>query len=148
MQVHECCNPDVVWCNRDAAIQDVAALMRKHHVGSVVVTDAEDRKKPIGILTDRDIVMDVMATGLDARAITAGDVMSTPVVTVRDKDGLAETLGLMRTHKIRRIPVVTDGGALLGIVAVDDVVNLLAKELQSLSGAIIGQQMLEEHVRR
>lgn len=148
MLVNECCNSDVVCCDPDTVVQEVAALMRRHHVGSVIVTDAEDRHVPIGIVTDRDIVVETIAPELDVKTITASDIMSTPIVTVRETEGLPETLHLMRTHKIRRIPVVTEGGALFGIVTVDDVINLLAQELQTITGAIIGQPMLEAQMRR
>jgi CBS domain-containing protein len=148
MLVNECCNPDVVCCGPETVVQEVAALMRKHHVGSVVVTDADDTRVPIGIVTDRDIVIETVAPELDVKTITASDIMSAPVVTVRDTDNLPEALRLMRTHKVRRIPVVTEGGALFGIVTVDDVINLLAQELQTITGAIIGQPMLEAQMRK
>jgi CBS domain-containing protein len=148
MLVNECCNPDVVSCGPDTVVQEVAALMRKHHVGCVVVTDAEDTRMPIGIVTDRDIVVETVAPELDVNTITAGDIMSAPVVTVRDTESLPETLQLMRTYKVRRIPVVTESGALSGIVTVDDVINLLAQELQTITGAITSQPMLEARIRR
>jgi CBS domain-containing protein len=103
---------------------------------------------PIGIVTDRDIVIETIAPELDVKTITASDIMSAPVVTVRDTDGLPETLHLMRTHKVRRIPVVADDGTLFGIVTVDDVINLLAQELQTITGAIVGQPMLEAQMRK
>jgi CBS domain-containing protein len=148
MLVNECCNPDVVCCGPETVVQEVAALMRKHHVGSVVVTDDENMRVPIGIVTDRDIVIETIAPELDVKTITASDIMSAPVVTVRDTDGLPETLHLMRTHKVRRIPVVADDGTLFGIVTVDDVINLLAQELQTITGAIVGQPMLEAQMRK
>jgi CBS domain-containing protein len=148
MLVNECCNPDVVCCEPETVVQEVAALMRRHHVGSVVVVDPEDRRVPIGIVTDRDIVVETIAPELDVKTITAGDIMSKPIVTVRDTEGLADSLQLMRNHKVRRIPVVTEDGALSGIVTVDDVINLLARELQTITGAIIGQPMLEAQMRR
>ncbi|HYD82382.1 MAG TPA: CBS domain-containing protein [Paucimonas sp.] len=148
MLVNECCNPDVIWCDPDLVVQEVAALMRQHHVGSVIVTDKEDRRVPIGIVTDRDIIVEAVAPELDVKTITAGDIMSTPVVTVRDSEGLAETLRLMRQHKIRRIPVVTEGGALFGIVTADDVINLLSRELLMITGAIAGQPQMEAQMRR
>jgi CBS domain-containing protein len=148
MLVNECCNPEVVCCEPETVVQEVAALMRRHHVGSVVVVDPEDRRLPIGIVTDRDIVVETIAPELDVKTITAGDIMSTPVVTARDTEGLAETLQRMRNHKVRRIPVVTEGGALFGIVTVDDVIHLLARELQTITSAISGQQMLEAQMRR
>jgi len=148
MLTSDCCNPDVVTCDPDATVREVAALMRRHHVGSVVVTDRDDSRKPVGIVTDRDIVVEAIAPELDVDAITAGDIMSTPIATVRDTDDLARTLAAMRDNKVRRIPVVTADGALAGIVAADDVIGMLAHELQSITGAIVGQQMLEANMRR
>lgn len=148
MQISDCCQPEVVTCSSDAVVTSVAALMRRHHVGSVVVTDPEDARMPVGIVTDRDIVVETVATGLDADTITAGDIMSAPLVTVHDGADLADTLQKMRTHKVRRLPVVAGDGALAGIVTADDLVARLAQELQAITGAISGQPLLEAQMRR
>lgn len=140
MPIHECCNLNVVCCESDTTLATVAELMRRHHVGDVVVTETRGGATvPIGIVTDRDIVVETVAMQLDPNQYTAGDIMSAPVITVGAKDGLVETLRQMRESRVRRIPVVDDTGALAGIVTADDIVRLLAMEL-SLMTDVMGEQ--------
>ncbi|MCC6069491.1 CBS domain-containing protein [Massilia sp. GCM10020059] len=148
MPVSECCNVDVVCCDADTAVTDVAGLMRKHHVGDVIVTEDQGGKKvPVGIVTDRDIVIETIALQVDVAAFTAGDLMSMPLATVPDEAGIVETLRMMRSHKVRRLPVVTSTGALFGIVTADDLINLLAMELSLMTDAIVDQPLREARLR-
>lgn len=149
MLINECCNLAVVTCESDASISEVAALMRRHHVGDVVVVENKDKKRvPIGIVTDRDIVIETIALQVDANVFTAGDLMTTPIVTVREDEGFIETLHLMRDHKVRRMPVVTEAGTLFGIVTADDIISLLTIELSMVREAIVKQPIREERLRR
>jgi CBS domain-containing protein len=149
MPISECCNSQVVSCDAETALPDVAALMRKHHVGDVVVAEMRDDKRvAIGIVTDRDIVIETMALGLDAKLFTAGDIMMSPPVTASLGAGFVETLRLMRQHGIRRLPVVDESGALAGIVTADDIVRMLSLELSLLTGAIASEQRQERRLRR
>ena len=148
MFIKECCNCEVVSCDADTVVQKVAALMRHRHVGSIVVTSPDQPGIPLGIVTDRDIVVEAVAPELDVNTFTAGDIMNTPLVTVRETEDLGETLRMMRTHKIRRVVVVDEHGSLYGIVSADDVIDLLARELQMITSAIVGQQGLEERLRK
>jgi len=149
MSIKECCNTDVVCCAADTSLQDVAALMRKHHVGDVVVVEDRDGNRlPLGIVTDRDIVMETVSVQMEASVFTAGDIMTTPLVTVREQDDFIETLRLMRHHKIRRMPVVTPAGILCGIVTADDIISLLSMELSLMTAAIIDQPVKESKLRK
>lgn len=149
MPVSECCNVDVVCCEADTSVTDVAGLMRKHHVGDVIVTEDQGSKKvPVGIVTDRDIVIETIALQVDASAFTAGDLMSMPLATVQEGAGIVETLRLMRSHKVRRLPVVTSDGALFGVVTTDDLINLLALELSMVTDAIADQPLREARLRK
>lgn len=149
MPISECCNIGVVCCNANASLPDVAALMRKHHVGDVLVVENKNGERvPVGIVTDRDIVIETIALELDANVFTAGDIMTPSLVTVREDEGFIETLRLMRQHKIRRMPIVTQAGTLFGIVTVDDIINLLAMELSMMTGTIVEQSLKEEQLRR
>lgn len=149
MSIRECCNIGVVCCNADASLQDVAALMRKHHVGDVVVIEErEGNRIPVGIVTDRDIVMETVSVQMEAAVFTAGDIMTTPLVTVREDEDFIDTLRLMRQHKIRRMPVVTQEGTLYGIVTADDIINLISMELSLMTAAIIDQPMKEAKLRK
>lgn len=149
MPINECCNVGVVCCEQDTAIPEVAALMRKHHVGDVIVIENQNGKRvPVGIVTDRDIVIETIAQDVDVNTFTAGDLMSTPMATVRENDGFVETLRVMRSHKVRRLPVVTETGSLFGIVTADDLINLLALELSMMADAIVDQPVREAGVRK
>jgi CBS domain-containing protein len=149
MPISECCNIGVVCCEADASMPQVAALMRKHHVGDVIVVeDREGERVPIGIVTDRDIVIETIALELDAKVFTASDIMNVPLVTACMDDGLIETMRLMRDHKIRRIPVVTKTGTLYGIVTADDIIGLLAMELSTMTSAIVDQPLREGQLRK
>ncbi len=149
MPINECCNTNVVCCEANSAIPEVAALMRKHHVGDVIVTEDQDGNQvQIGIVTDRDIVIETVAQQVDVNAFTAGDLMSTPVATVQEDAGVVETLRLMRGYKVRRLPVITRTGALFGIVTADDLIKLLAIELSMMTDAIADQPEREARLRR
>jgi CBS domain-containing protein len=150
MPISECSNIGVVCCETDTTVPEVAALMRKHHVGDVIVIEKRDNNErvPVGIVTDRDIVIEAIALQLDTSVFTAGDLMSAPIVTVRENEGLVETLRLMRQNKIRRIAVVTDTGTLYGIVTADDVIHLLTMELSLMAGAIMEQPLREGQLRK
>ncbi len=149
MPINECCSVGVVCCGPNASLPEVAELMRKHHVGDVVVVEKKDGERvPLGIVTDRDIVIETVALQLDVKVFTAGDIMATPLVTVREDEGFIETLRLMRNYKIRRLPVVTEAGTLYGIVTSDDIINLLAAELSLMTSAIVSQPVKEARLRR
>ncbi|MGE5621627.1 MAG: CBS domain-containing protein [Bacillota bacterium] len=149
MPIKECCNIGVVCCEADAAVPQLAELMRKHHVGDVIVVEyREGRRIPVGIVTDRDIVIETVALQVDTGVFTAGDLMSSPVVTVQQEDGFIETLRLMRNNKIRRLPVVDAEGSLYGIVTADDIIRLLAMELSMMTTAIAEQPLREGRLRK
>jgi CBS domain-containing protein len=124
--------------------------MRRHHVGSIVVVDDVDgvSRMPVGILTDRDIVMEVCATELDPSLITVGDIMSHELVTTGENEGVLETMEIMRYKGVRRLPVVGDNGQLTGIISVDDLLDVLAEELGELTKVLAREQAREAAARR
>ena len=149
MPVGELCIREVVVTPRKASVLEAAKLMRQHHVGDVVVTDEIDgHRAPVGIVTDRDIVLEVLAQELDATSLTVGDIMTSALITVRENDGVFQTIQLMRAKGARRAPVVDSQGVLVGIVSVDDFVELLAEELSQLAKLIAREQKLEGELRR
>lgn len=105
-------------CRADSPLQEVAHLMVEHDCGQIPVVDADDR--PVGVITDRDIVVRVIATGQECRGATAGDAMSSPVSTVRQDTSLHDCVCLMEAEKVRRTPVVDDAGRLIGMVSIAD----------------------------
>lgn len=145
MSIGEFCTRAVVVAEKDAGIVELAQLMRKYHVGDVVIVEkGVDRMLPLGIVTDRDIVVEVVAAEVALEAITGGDLMSNELITGQQQDGLWDTLQLMRNRGIRRLPVVNDEGFLEGILTVDDLIELLAEELGILKKIIRHGQKKEE----
>lgn len=147
--IGEICSREVVFAGRDDSVASAAKLMRENHVGCLVVAEEESGKRlPVGMLTDRDITVAVVAPGLDAEAILVGDVMSPDVLSVREDAGIAETVELMRVRGIRRLPVTDSGGALVGVVAADDILALLAEEIAGLAGMITREEKRERTARK
>jgi CBS domain-containing protein len=149
MPIGEFAVRDVVTAARETPVIEAAKLMRKHHVGDLVVTEkvgGEDY--PVGMLTDRDIVMEVLAQEVDPARLNVGDIMSTGLITVKQSEGVWRTIELMRAKGVRRIPVVDNDGALAGIVAADDLIALLADELGALAKLFAREQKREAAVRR
>ena len=150
MFIRDYCNLNVICCEPDAPVAEVAGLMRRHHVGDVVVVDRqqEGQRIPLGIVTDRDILVETVSLDIEARLFTASDLMSAPVTTVQEDASLAEALAVMRGKRIRRLPVVNRAGGLFGMVTSDDLLNLLSAELSMLSGLIVEQTINERRLRK
>ncbi len=150
MFIRDYCNMNVICCEPDAPIAEVAALMRRHHVGDVVVIDSpqQDQRIPLGIVTDRDILIETIALDIEARLFTASDLMSAPLTTVQEDASLAEALSIMRGKRIRRLPVVNRAGGLFGMVSSDDLLNVLAGELSMLAGLMTEQTITEGRLRK
>jgi CBS domain-containing protein len=134
---------------KDEGIVDAAKRMRMFHVGTViVVTERDGRQVPIGILTDRDIVLSVVASDAEHLPfLTVGDAMSNELATAFEDDGLADALELMQQRGVRRLPVVDHTGALVGIVTADDVIRFLSEELGQLVQVMNREEQLERRYR-
>lgn len=123
--------------------------MSESHVGNIVmVEDIGGRRVPVGIITDRDIVRNVVAEGLDASLFTLGDLAARDLVTVREDQGIFECMQQMRINGIRRMPVVELDGGLVGIISLDDLIQLLAEEMSELAKVIVREQARETAMRR
>ncbi len=134
MLIGQFCNREVVFATREMSLLEVAQLMRQYHVGDLVVVDeVEGKRVPVGIITDRDIVIEIISHSLDFNDFSAGDIMSPHLVSVQETDGVFETIRLMGAKGIRRIPVVNKEGGLEGIVSSDDILELLSEEMAELS---------------
>jgi CBS domain-containing protein len=148
MTVGKFCNRDVVIIERGGSVQQVAELMRNEHVGAVVVIeDREGKRFPVGVLTDRDIVVELIAKQVPLDSVLVGDVMSFDLVTAREEDSLTDTLRRMRLKGVRRMPVVDEEGALAGILTVDDVLEVLADEFMEAVRVITREQHRERETR-
>lgn len=145
MRIGDICTIQAISCTRDDTVQGAALLMRKHHVGDVVVVDQPDGERlPVGILTDRDIVVSVIALALDPASLLVSDVMSDDLLVAGEDDDVYETIEKMRLRGIRRLPVVAASGALTGIVSADDLLEFLADEMAELSRIAVHQQSHEK----
>jgi CBS domain-containing protein len=116
----------------------VAQLMRKHHIGALVVVDAQEKSQPIGIVTDRDLVLELMAESLDPAIFTAGDIMSVDLVMASPDMDVMDAVHLMKKHRLRRLVIEDNAGRLVGIVTMEDVLEQLANEMANLSSALAG----------
>ena len=149
MHIRDICTIQTISCNRDETVQGAALLMRKHHVGDLIVVDGSDGDAiPAGIVTDRDIVISVVALGLDPASLQVGDIMSDDLLTCREDDDVYQTIEHMRLRGIRRVPVVSDKGTLAGIVSADDLLEFLAEEMGELSRISSHQQSHEKRARQ
>lgn len=149
MNAGEICNREVVVAYRNMTITEAAKLMREHHVGSVVVVvDRLSERVPVGMLTDRDLTVGILAKELDSRLLKVGDVMSTELFTIREQDSIADALRLMREHGVRRVPVLTHSGALAGILTIDDVLDIVAEQLADIVHAVERERVRETRLRR
>ena len=146
MSLKSFCSGSVVTIERHASVEDAARLMRSRHVGDVVVVDLENTRKPVGIFTDRDLAVEVVALGMAPPTTPVGLVMSSPLLVLREEDSLTAALDRMSAHGVRRAPVVDAEGRLKGLVSVDDLVPLLARELARI-GALMRRGQGEEIVR-
>lgn len=140
MALKEIINKDVSTVRSGANLNDVARLMYKNHTGAVIVINNKDKNKekgkPIGVITDRDIALEFGKSGKIDPKKNVDQIMTTSPVTCNSDDGIYETIQKMREHGVRRIPVVNKKEHLVGIVASDDLINLLGNEIYDLSQII------------
>lgn len=116
----------------------VSRLMRKHHVGAIVVVEAGGTNRPVGIVTDRDLVLELMSEGLDPEVFTAGDIMSVDLVLANPEMDAMEAIQLMKRNRLRRLVIADASGSLAGIVTMEDVLLLLTHELADLTAGVAG----------
>ena len=134
MPISEICNREVIVVQRSNTILEAAQLMRQHHVGDVVVVEEQGGVRiPVGIVTDRDLVVEIMALEL---------------ATVKENAGVSETIEYMRAKGVRRLPVVDNSGGLVGILTLDDLLELLTEELLALAKLVRHEQKKETISRR
>ncbi len=137
MRVGELCCREVVFIGKDDSVFEAAGLMRSYQVGDVVVVEQQDgRNIPVGILTDRDIVIELVADRVDYNDVAIKDVMSFQLVTATEDEDVMDALERMKTKGVRRLPVVDGAGALVGILAVDDLIEQITEQLSDLVSLI------------
>lgn len=148
MHVSDICTRSVVTCLGDASAVELARMMRDHHVGDIVVVEAcEGGMRPVGIVTDRDLVVRVMAQGLPPADYRAADLMNTELVTAVGSETAYDAIWHMRSQGIRRLPVVDAHNRLIGIVTADDIGDFLGQELAALA-RVAPRQIQREQIRQ
>jgi len=150
MNVGDICQHNVATVQADADVTSAARVMRQDHVGFLVVVEPmaqEGSFKVIGVLTDRDIVVAVVAREADPRTLTVGDVMTRDPLVVNQGSPLEASLTLMQEIGVRRVPVIGGNGALAGVLALDDALKVIALQLNKIAGCIGNEQKVERNVR-
>lgn len=128
----------------------VSQLMREEHVGCVIVVEPAVREnafRPIGVVTDRDIVVAVVAKGVDPKNLQASDVMTREPVVASEEESVGSALAKMRKIGVRRLPVVGRQEELIGVISLDDIIDKLVGELEDAAGSIRSEQMIEHALR-
>lgn len=138
MSVGRICTRYVDLADADESVLAAAQRMAERKVGTLIILDGA--KHPVGLLTDRDLVLRVLAEGKDPLATQVGAVMTKAPVTVSEATPIEQALALMRSGSFRRLPVVARDGALLGLVSLDDILSLIAEEFREI-GALTEREM-------
>jgi CBS domain-containing protein len=145
MRVQDLYSPGAQVARPDDALAEAARTMLESHVGSLIIVETRGTaRRPVGILTDRDIVRGQLRLGADLFCLTVGDVMTPDPLTISGKVGVTEAIEALHDRGVRRAPVVDDAGTLLGVIALDDLLPAVARDLEVLS-TLIGSQARHEH---
>jgi CBS domain-containing protein len=150
MNIGDLAQRKTVSIRRHEDLISAARTMREEHVGCLIVTEPmveQGGERPIGILTDRDIVTAVIARDVDPRAVLVDDVMTREPLVVAAKNSVESALGKMRELGVRRVPVVDDLGRLMGILSLDDVFDYVAEQLATMAGSIRKELRVERALR-
>ena len=149
MLIKEICMGNVVVCDPQTSALQAASLMRHRHVGDVVVVDNPvSEGVPLGVVTDRDLVVEVLGNGLDPAKTNVGSLMRTPVVIARESEDTATVIERMRTHGVRRVPVIAGEGEIIGIVILNDLLKAVIADAGALLEVMTKGQLNEMHNRR
>ncbi|CEK09404.1 CBS domain-containing protein [Legionella hackeliae] len=144
MRVGEFCNREVVMMPSDESVKVAAELMRSKHVGDIVLVEERHGKRiPVGIISDRDLVVEVMVPGLIPKDLAASDIVTRSLLVIHENDSMFDALYLMREKAIRRLPVVDSENTLVGIITLDDITDLLAEMLGNVADVVERQRELE-----
>ena len=134
MHIGQICTRSLVTCNRDTSAAELARKMRDQHVADVLVVEERGgRFTPVGLVTDRDLVVEVIARDRDPGQVRAAELMCTDLETALDSEFVYDAIWHMRKRQILRLPVVDAHGALVGVLTADDVAEFLASELTEVA---------------
>lgn len=137
MTIATICRREVITINSGGSLREAANLMREHHVGALVVTaESAGHEQVVGVITDRDIAIEILARNLDPADVKVGQLASRQLAAVPLTAGIAEAVALMREAGVRRLLVTEPDGRLAGFVSADDLLEALAGQLGVLAGAL------------
>jgi len=149
MLLKDICTPAVVCCGMQTTALDAARLMRQQHVGDlVVVDDPQHEGVPLGIVTDRDLAVEILGNGLDPATTRVGSLMRTPIVIADESEDSSQVIERMRKHGVRRVPVVNHDGQSVGIITLDDLLRLFVSDAGALLEIITKGRTNEQRSRR
>ena len=149
MKLQDLCVLDVARCARNTTIAAAARTMRQQHVGDLIVVDDTDgTPEPVGIITDRDIVTEVIGRGLDPDKTSVADIMTRQLVIAAASEDVDTAIERMRTHGVRRLPVIDANGGVLGILTLDDIYRHQAEQAAALVTIVNKEQSRENRGRR
>jgi CBS domain-containing protein len=141
MGIGEICNRHAVIIGKSDSIYSAAILMRDRHVHYVVVVESNDGNNiPVGAVTDRDIVVNMIAKKVDLNAVVIGEVMNSQLLLANEQDDVMTTLKRMRNKRIRYTPVVNADSALIGVLSIDDILDRLTEQLNDIDYIISREQ--------
>ena len=144
MNIASICSRRLVTVDRSATLQQAALLMREHHVGSLVVTEADEAgEHVVGIVTDRDFAIEVLARGVDAASVEMGRIVDGRIVSAQHDSGVMEAIELMRAAGVRRLLVRGSDRQVLGMLSFDDLLEACVAELEALAGVLRKSQQRE-----
>lgn len=136
MTIGKLCKREVITASNKMSVHEAAELMKKHNIGDIIIVDEENSAKPIGIFTDRDVAIKIVAEGVDPHTITVGDAISEELLVLKDYQHFQEAIEMMCAKGVRRAPIVDQHDKIIGIATVDDLILLLTDELGSLAKLI------------
>lgn len=148
MRISDICTRDVIHVDADLSVRDAAQLMREKHIGTLMVVEQPNSERiPIGIVTDRDIVVSVIAADVDANTLSVGDIMQRQLATCTGSQELFDAVQTMRARGVRRLPVLNSEGGLVGMLSADDIISALSTHLSELAHAMTLGQVHEMETR-
>jgi predicted transcriptional regulator len=148
MSVGQYCDQEIGLVSQDSSILEAAQIMRNCHVGEVVVVEQHNGKNiPVGIITDRDLVIEIIAMEVDMGQISVGSIMSLEMITVNEDKSLRDTLEIMQLNGVRRSPVVDGSGALIGIIKIEDILEVLSLDMAKVLALFNTERRIETSLR-
>ena len=141
MRISDICSRSVACVGIHTTAREAAWKMSEVHTGTLVIT--AQNGVPIGILTDRDLVLKVLAKGAAAEAVVVGDVMTKEAITCNADEDIFDAVQSMRRHGVRRLPVVDPELGVIGLLSADDIYSALASHMKELGQALLREQLQE-----